>query len=69
MKVMDFVGRFWKALVGFAVPAAVIITSAVQSGSDGGSSITTAEWVTAICAAVITAGGVAVTGNRPKPGA
>lgn len=67
-KIMDVIGRFWKAVVGFAVPAAVIITSAVQKGSDGGESITTAEWVTAACAAIITAGGVAVTRNRSKTG-
>lgn len=65
-KVMYAIGRFWKAIVGFALPAAVIITSSVQQTSDGGSDITKAEWITAICAAIITAGGVAAVNNKPK---
>ncbi len=63
---MTTVGRYWKAVVGFVVPAAVVITASVQSGSDGGSALTTAEWITAACAAVITAGGVAAVKNTTK---
>ena len=59
--------KYWKAVVGFAAPAAVVIASAATSGSDGGSSITKAEWVTAVCAAVITAAGVGFAKNRPAP--
>lgn len=62
---MTTVARYWKAIVAFLVPAAVVVTSSVQSGSDGGTTITTAEWVTAACAAVITAGAVGVVKNRP----
>lgn len=50
-KAMDVVGRFWKAVVAFAVPAAVV---------------TTGEWVTAACAAIITAGAVGAVKNRQK---
>lgn len=66
MKVMDVVGQYWKAIVGFAAPAAVVITSAVQDGSVGGSHITVGEWVTAGCAAVITAGAVGAVKNRSR---
>jgi len=58
------IATYAKALVGFLVPAAVVITSSVQEGSDGGSAITTAEWITAACAAVITGGGVWAVKNR-----
>jgi hypothetical protein len=52
-------------VVGFVVPGAVIIGSSVTSGSDGGSHITTAEWVTAIVACLVTSGGVAAATNAP----
>lgn len=55
--------RYAKAVVGFIVPGAVILGSSVTSGSDGGSHITAAEWVTALVACVVTSGGVAVTRN------
>ena len=51
--------HYWKAILGFLVPGAVIIGSAVTSGSDGGTSITTAEWVTAVVAMIVTGGAVA----------
>ncbi len=61
---MDTVGRYWKAIVGFIAPGAVIVGSSTLSGSDGGSNITTAEWVTAIVACIVTAAGVGVVKNR-----
>ena len=57
-------GRYWKALVGFFAPGAVIIGSAVMDTSDGGSKITAAEWVTALVACVITSAGVAAANNK-----
>lgn len=64
---MNLIGRYWKAIAGFAAPAAVIIASAVTKASDGGETITQAEWITAACAAVITATGVGFAKNRPAP--
>lgn len=64
---MSTVAQYWKAIVGFISPGAVIIGSSVLSGSDGGSTITQAEWITAIVACVITSGGVAWVENAPKP--
>lgn len=57
----------WKAVVGFLAPAIVVLGSAVLDTSDGGSQITTAEWVTAAVAAVTTSVGVYTVRNRPKP--
>jgi hypothetical protein len=51
--------HYWKAIIAFLVPGAVVIGSAVTSGSDGGTSITSAEWVTAVVAMIITGGAVA----------
>jgi hypothetical protein len=57
-----------KTIAGFLVPAATVLVSAVTGPSDGGSTITTAEWVTAACAAVITAGTVFGVTNKPAKG-
>jgi hypothetical protein len=57
--------RYWKAVAGFFAPAASIIGLAVLPGSDGGSSITQAEWITAAVAAIVTASTVGVTRNQP----
>lgn len=67
------IGKYWKAVVGFAAPAASVIALSTLPGGDGGSSITKAEWITAIAAAIITSAGVGATGNRkdtpaPKDG-
>lgn len=64
---MKYVAYYWKATLGFLAPAAVVITSATLEASAGGDKITQAEWITAACAAVITAGAVGLKENGPKP--
>lgn len=58
------------AALGFVAPGASIIIFSVTDGSAGGSTITTGEWITAICTCIVTAGssGLAVRQieNRPK---
>ena len=63
---MNHIAPYWKSVVGFIVPGAVVIGSAVQAGSDGGTIITGAEWVTAIVACVVTAGAVYGVPNGPS---
>ena len=65
---LDWIAPYWKAVVAFVTPGAVVIGSAVLEGSDGGSTITGAEWVTAIVACVVTAGGVWAVPNRDPSG-
>lgn len=60
-------GRYWKAILGFVTPGVVVLGSAVTEASDGGSTITTTEWVTALVACVATGGLVAAKGNTEKP--
>lgn len=55
--------RYWKAIIGFVAPGAVVVGASVLEGSDGGSAITQAELVTALVACVVTAAGVAAKGN------
>jgi len=62
---MKNVGRFYKAIVAFIAPGAVVIGSAVTDASSGGSSITGAEWVTAAVACVVTSAAVAAVANKP----
>ena len=63
---MNKLAPYWKAVIGFIAPGAVILTSAVTAQSDAGVAISTAEWVTAACATVVTAAGVYAVPNRPK---
>ena len=58
--------RYWKAIVAFVAPGAVLIGSAVLESSPGGSSITTAEWVTAAVACVVTSSTVAAKSNATR---
>lgn len=60
---LNGISKYWKAVVGFVAPGAVLIGSAVTDTSAGGSRITTSEWVTALVACVITAAGVAAVRN------
>ena len=59
--------RYWKAVMGFVAPAASVIVISVTSGSDGGSVITKAEWITAVAAAIVTAAAVGAVKNQPAP--
>ena len=56
---------YWKAFVAFVAPGAVLLGSAVTGTSDGGSTITGSEWVTALVACVVTAAGVYSIRNEP----
>ena len=58
--------HYWKAILGFIVPGAVVIGSAVTDVSDGGSTITGAEWVTAIVAMIVTGAAVGTKSNAPR---
>jgi hypothetical protein len=54
---------YWKAVLAFIAPAAGVLIFAVNEASAGGEAITQAEWVTALCTAVVTSGSVAAKGN------
>lgn len=58
--------RMWKAILGFITPGAVVIGASLLEASDGGSTITSTEWKTALVAMVITAAGVYRVENAPK---
>ena len=64
---MNKLAPYWKAVVGFVAPGAVIVGSAVTEASDGGTSITAAEWVTALVACVVTSAGVYGVANKYQP--
>jgi len=58
--------HYWKGILAFLVPGAVVIGASVLDPSDGGSTITTAEWVTAAVAMIVTGGAVTVKGNADE---
>lgn len=64
---MDKIAPYWKAVIGFVAPGAVVIVSSVLEGSDGGTVVTASELITALCAAVITAAGVYAKSNAAQP--
>ena len=55
---------YFKAVLGFLTPGAVILGSAVTEASDGGTRITQAEVITALVAMVVTGGAVYAAPNR-----
>lgn len=57
-----------KAILAFISPGAVVIGSAVLEKSPGGTSITTAEWITAAVACIVTSAAVGAATNGPRPG-
>ena len=61
------IAPYFKAVIAFIAPGAVLITAAVTEASAGGEVITQGEWITALCATVITAAGVYAVPNAPKP--
>jgi hypothetical protein len=54
----------FKAIVGFLAPALVFLGGAVLADSDGGTAITSSEWLQALIAAVVTSAGVFAAGNK-----
>lgn len=65
---MNKLAPYYKAVVAFFAPGAVVIGSAVTDSSRGGESITSGEWVTALVACVVTAAAVYGTPNRDPEG-
>lgn len=57
---------YWKAVIGFVAPGAVVIGSAATAASDGGTAITGAEWVTAVVACIITGAAVYGVPNKDR---
>lgn len=66
---MEKIAPYWKAVVGFIAPGAVLIGSAVTESSDGGTAITQAELITALVAMFVTSGAVWGVPNRDPYGA
>lgn len=63
---MNRIKPYAKAATAFITPGVVALVAAVQDGSPGGSSITTAEAIGIGAACVLTAAGVYAVPNRPK---
>jgi hypothetical protein len=61
---VNVLAPYFKAVVAFIAPGAVILTSAVQEASVGGELITSGEWVTAVCATIITGAAVYAVPNK-----
>jgi small-conductance mechanosensitive channel len=62
---MNVLAPYFKAVVAFVAPAAVVLTSAVTEASIGGVHITQGELVTAVCATIITGAAVYAVPNKP----
>lgn len=65
---MDKIAPYWKAVMAFIAPAAVVIMAAVTDASAGGAAITAGEWITALCTAVVTSAGVYAVPNQKRIG-
>lgn len=63
---MNSLKPYLKAIAGFIAPGAVLIGAAVTEMSSAGERVTTAEWVTALVACVVTSASVYSTPNKPE---
>ena len=63
---IDKIAPYWKAVVGFITPGLVVIGSSLADSSEGGSKITTGEWVSALIAMFATSAAVYAAKNKPK---
>ena len=61
------IAPYWKAVMAFITPGAVIIGSAVTQASDGGTTVTAAEIVTAVTACIVTSAAVWAAPRDPTP--
>jgi hypothetical protein len=66
-QLLDFLKPYRKSVAGFVTPGVLILLGALLPASDGGFTITGAEWSTAITACLATAGVVWKVKNHPKP--
>lgn len=64
---MKRLAPYWKSVVGFVAPGAVLVGAAVTEASEGGTAITTSEWVTAVVACIVTSAAVYRIPNKPTP--
>jgi hypothetical protein len=61
---MNKIAPYYKAVVGFAVPFLSQIIAALLGTSDGGSSVTTSEWLTAVVTSLVAGGVVFAVPNK-----
>ena len=59
-------GEVFKAIIAFLAPALVSLGAAVLEDSAGGTTITQAEWLQALIAAVVTSAGVFSASNKSE---
>lgn len=64
---MKRLAPYWKTVVAFITPGAILVGASVTEVSDGGTTITTSEWITAVVACIVTSGAVYQTKNKPTP--
>lgn len=65
---MDKIAPYWKAVMAFIAPAAVVVMASVTEASAGGVAITAGEWITALCTAIVTSAGVYAVPNQKRIG-
>lgn len=61
---MEKIAPYYKAVVAFLVPFLTQIVAALATQSDGGSSITTSEWLTALLTSLAAGGVVFAVPNK-----
>ena len=60
-----YVAPYWKAVMAFIVPGAtLLLNSALNMSSDGGTTVTGSEWFAAILTCIVTSGAVYAVKNK-----
>jgi hypothetical protein len=65
---MDKLKPYMKAVAAFLVPFAGQVVAAMQDGSQGGSTITSQEWLTAVLTSIVASGAVFTVPNKDPLG-
>ena len=65
MTVANWIEKSWKAIVAFVTPGVVVLSSAILATSDGGDTITSNEWITALVASLVSSVGVWTVRQKP----
>jgi hypothetical protein len=64
---MDKVKRYWKAIAGFVAPGVVLLGASLSEQSEGGTTVTTSEWVAVLVTMFATAGAVYLAPKNATP--
>lgn len=65
---MNSIAPYYKSVTAFVVPFLTQVIAALTEGSQGGTAITTSEWLTALLTSLVAGGAVFAVPNKDPEG-